>query len=149
VGRVDYFAIQEEMAEIFRAHTDLANIKILVEEEILFGADEGPWLAIYLDRRDAVDGEQYIAAGTSTVFKLSFTIVCAAFSLDSLKSSVKARNDLVGNVELVLMQNRTLNEKVNMLWLKGGDMPSGRLPDDIGFVSLAEVQVEAEVEETV
>lgn len=143
MARIDYFAIEEEIAELIRSHPDFSGCQVLVEEELIFGADAVPWVGVYLDRRDA-QPNQSLAAGTRTRMLVSFSIWVWVFGLDA-QSALKQRDEYVGKLELVLMQNRTLNDKVDMSWIEGGELPSARVPDSAGFTSGGEVVLKAEV----
>lgn len=136
----DYYGIREEIRNVLLADADLTAIGLTVEieSEIDFGAEDVPIAFIYLESRTAPDGAQRLAAGTRTDFRLQFSIWCGHFSLESLEKAAEFRDDLIGKVEVALMKNRTLNNKVRTLWLTGGEFFLAR-DQESGFYSLGEV----------
>jgi len=145
VARADYYAIEEEIADILRAEALMDGVTIDVEGELTFEAGAAPWVGIYLERRDP-SPEQYLDAGQSTRYRLRFTLWTWVVSLESIADAIKRRNDLMSRVEKVLMKNRTIRDFVDMSWLEGGDMPSGRLPADQSvYLSGAEIILIAEI----
>jgi len=140
--RVDYYDIEVEMLQILKADTTLQGVQITVEDD--FELDTGAWVAIYLDRRDPTEG-QSLSAGTRTRYNLYFSIWCWQYSLESTSQAARFRDDLIGKVEIALMKNRTLNNKVSHMWIEGGEMPSARLPGSKGHVAGGEIVVVAEV----
>lgn len=142
MSRIDYFEIETEIAEILKADATIGGVQVTVEDDL--NLEVGPWVSIYLERRDPTAG-QPLAAGTRTRMQLRFSIWCWQYSLDSITEACKNRDDLVGKVEVVLMANRSLNSKVNYSWLEGGEIQSARVPDTSGYVAGGEVVVIAEV----
>ena len=144
MARVDYYAIETQIKSILDADSNLTGTTVSVEGEILFSAEQTPWVGIYLERREAPASLQTLAAGQRTNFLLRFSIWCWSFSLESITKAIQQRDDLLGKVEISLMSNRTLGNLVRKSWLEGGEMPSGRMPDNTGFVSGAEIILVAE-----
>lgn len=144
-ARVDYWAIENEIAEIIRANTDV--VVVTVEEEMMFGAESSPWVGVYLDRREMA-ARQSLSAGTRTRMQLTFSIWAWCFSLE-LQEAIKQRDYCIGSLELVLMANRTINEMVDSSWLSGGRLPSARVRaasgSSGGFVSGGEILLVADV----
>jgi hypothetical protein len=147
VARVDYFAIESEIAAILRADPLLSGVNVVVEDQVLFAAEQTPYVGIYLDRRDAPADMQTLTAGRRTTMLLRFLLVCGAYSLDSVARAIELRDNLLGNVEVVLSRFRTINGRVRSSWLEGGEMPSGRVGDG-GWLSLGEINLVAEVQLT-
>ena len=88
MARIDYYAIEEEIQTILKADPSLAGINVLIEEDLsLSDADQ---VGIYLDRRDAPEENQRIAAGKRTDYTLFFSIVARAFNLNSLSTVITA-----------------------------------------------------------
>lgn len=141
MAKVDYFAVAEEIAEIIRA--DMPNIMVAVEEELIVGPDNSPVIGVYIDSRE-VPSEQSISAGRRMRVIPHFSIWVWTYSLN-VKEAIRERDGIVGEVELLLMQNRTINEMVEMIWIDGGQLPSARLPDSSGFTSGGEILVRAEM----
>jgi hypothetical protein len=141
MAKIDYFGIAEEIAEIVRAA--FPETMVVVEEEVIIGPENSPIIAVYIDRRETPPN-QPIAAGRRMRVIPHFSLWVWTFSLN-VRAAIKERDDLVGDIELLLMNNRTLNEKVDMIWIDGGELPSARLPDSNGFTSGGEIVIRAEV----
>ena len=75
---------------------------------------------ILTDDRQAPAGEQMIMAGKSTDFLVTYSIWCFGFHLDEGQDAAKMRDDLMGAVEVAIMNDRTLNGSVRTCWIEGG-----------------------------
>jgi hypothetical protein len=148
MARVDYYAIEQAIRDQLAGHPLLAGVTVTIEEELLFGAEQTPWVCVYLDRRDAPADRQRLAAGRQTQFLLRFSIWCWQYSLEGVSRAIQLRDDLVGAVEIALMSDRTLGGTVATSWLEGGELPSARLPDGSGWISGGEVVLIADVAAT-
>ncbi len=142
MARVDYFAIEEAIKTVLASSADLANVDIFVEEQVQFGIEApGGWITIFGERRDPTTG-QSLSMGQRTRYTLRFSIWVWCYNIDGVREAVKARDALLGKVEVVLLQNPTLGGVVNRIYLGGGELPSGALPSEIGgFVSGGEIVV--------
>jgi hypothetical protein len=145
-ARVDYWAIENEIAEIIRANT--AVTFVTVEEEMVFGAESTPWVGVYLDKREVPPARQTLSGGTRTRMQLTFSIWVWCFSLE-LQEAIRQRDYHIGLLELLLMRHRTLNEFVDTSWLSGGRLPSAKVRAESGvsggFVSGGEILLVADV----
>jgi hypothetical protein len=141
MAKIDYFALAEEIAEII--HANKPEIMVVVEEELIIGPDNHPIVAVYVDRREPPD-IQPIAAGKKMRVIVYFAVWVWSYGLN-VKEAIRERDDLIGDVELILMQNRTINDLVDTLWIDGGRLPTAMLPDSSGFTSGGEIIVRAEV----
>jgi hypothetical protein len=146
--RVNYYAIERAVQEILTKDDELANVRVTIEEELLFGAEATPWVGIYLDSREAPANRQRISAGRSTLYLVRLALWCWQYSLESVAKAIELRDDLVGKVEVVLMRHRTLKETVHMSWLEGGELPSARVPERTAWMSGGEIRLVAQVEAT-
>ena len=142
MARIDYFSIEDELGSLIRADETVQGVQVTVEGDVEIEA--GALVAIYLDRRDPTSG-QSLSAGTRTRFQIKFIIWCWEYSLDSMSDAMKKRDDLVGKVEIILMKNRTISNKVSTSWLAGGAMPAQQLEGDFdGYVAGGEIVLIAE-----
>jgi hypothetical protein len=62
-----------------------------------------------------------------------------------LETADRERDRLLGEIELILANNRTLNEKVDALWLEGGELPSTKDPGSPGFFSGGEIKISSDM----
>lgn len=141
MAKVDYFAIAEELAEIIRA--DMPDVMVVVEEELIVGPDNSPIVAVYVDRRE-IPANQPMAAGLKMRVVPYFAVWVWTYGLN-VKEAIKQRDSVIGDVELLLMQNRTINDMVDTSWIDGGRMPTAMLPESSGFTSGGEIIVRAEL----
>jgi hypothetical protein len=144
MSAIDYHGIGVEIKTVLDAYfTALGGTPVYV-------ADPGRYptfdqsgnqdsVYIYLSSRSAPDGVQRIRAGTSTDQILSFAIWSFSFHADDISQAELFRDALLGNVELALMEKRTLNSKVKALWLRGGQFYGA---DEGGLWSGAETIME-------
>lgn len=141
---VPYWDIENEIAEILRAN--LSDCTIVVEDEQMFSPEQTPWIGVYLERRDP-HPQQPMAAGTKQRLVLRFSIWIWCFALERVGAFI-ARDDAISRAEAVLMKHRRLNEKVEMILLQGGAMPSARvsgMQDGANFLAGGEIVVSAVV----
>lgn len=143
MARIDYYDIANEIAGILSADSELSGVTVAVESDHELGV--GLFVGVYIDRRESPPDEQQISAGTRERYILYVTLLCRAYSLDSISDAIRRRDDLVGKVEIALMGNRTLNGKVGGLWLEGGALPSGKDESGSGYISEGEIIVAARV----
>ena len=142
MARVDYFDIEQELAQILRTDPRTQEATVLVEEELSFY--ENDVILIELERRDAPDDEQTASAGKRTRFLLQMSVWCYAYALEK-QIAMRKRDDLLGKVELVIQENRGLGGKVGSTWLAGGDFENRRDADGQGFMSGAQIEVVMQV----
>lgn len=149
MARLDYYAIEEKIAEILRADPLLSGVEVRVEGELDFQAGLAPWVGVYLDRRDPA--QQVLDAGRSTTYRLRFTLWAWTVSIEAIADAIRARDELLGKLETVLMNNRTIGDLVSMSWIEGGEMPSGKLEGNTGgiYMSGAEIALIAEARTSV
>lgn len=135
MARIDYYAIEEKLQEILLADTRLLGAEIRVEGEMDFNA-AGSWVGIYLERRDPAP-QQSLDAGRSTRYRLQLSLWCWCMDIEDPAKAVQARDALLAKVEQILMENRTIGGLVDMSWLQGGQLPTGRLDGSQGAIYLS------------
>lgn len=129
MAAIDYYGIETQLQSILQAASSLSGVMVTVEEGFEFGlADVGKSVGIYLDQRNPTQ-DQPLAAGQQTRFLVQLKLWCVAFSAESIAKACELRDSLIGAVELVLMQNRTIGGKVSTSWLAGGEFFSARNPN--------------------
>lgn len=148
MARVDYYAIEQEIQRLLLEDPDISSTTVTVETEQPL--DSQPWVAIYLENRSA-PSEQPIAAGTQTRLSLKFSIWCWTWSLENGEQAAKERDGLLGKVEIALMRNRKIGNKVNQSWIQGGDMLTSDYQNDsvTSYISGGEIILTAEVTATI
>ena len=141
MAKIDYWAIEEELADIIRANFD--GYYVAVEEEAQFAAEQTPWVGIYLTRRTPTEG-QPIAAGTRVRYALSISLLVFCFHLEK-PQAVRDALGVIGELEVLLLNNRTINDQVDFVALNGGELQTGAVEGDIGgFISGGEILLTVE-----
>lgn len=133
---VDYHGILTELKTILDADATLGDVPVFIEEDPQFDLS-GAGRAIVLtlsSRREG--GGQPLAAGKRTRWHVRIGVWAVGYAL-SFELAAKARDDLVGLLELVLMNNRTVSGKMAAGWLEGGEFISVRSQSE-GSYALAE-----------
>lgn len=116
---VNYHGILTTLKELLEADDSLHGVPVLVEEEPVFDLlGAGKALVLTLDSRRETSG-QPLAAGKRTRWHIRLGIWAAGFDL-KFEEAAKKRDDLVGALELVLMNNRTVQGLVGAGWIEGG-----------------------------
>ena len=143
---VDYVGIRDEIETILQADTRTNEARIYIEEEPQFGlSDYTSAIAVFMDNRVTPIDVQSIGAGKRTRFNLRVSFWVVAFSMESYRKACDARDTLMGQLELVLMDNRTLTGKVATSWLEGGEMFSAKDQQTSTFTAVAEVAMVLDV----
>jgi hypothetical protein len=142
MARIDYHGIKQNIKDVLEANIPDVDT-VYVEEDLQVSAEMSPWMCVYLTGRE-VPEDQPIAAGKRTRMRVNFSVWVWVFNLE-LDRAERDRDRLVGEIELALMNNRSLNESVEGVLLDGGELPSNRDPDSPGFFSGGEVRILVDV----
>ena len=146
MSRINYSAIEDAISAQLLADATVAagGTKVFVEEAI--SSVEGRQVFIYLERRDMPDNMQSLSAGKAERSLLRFSIWCYGSTLEGSRASMSRRDQLLGEVEIALMKDRTLGGTVIKSWLNGGEFRSG-MADDF-YMCGAEIVLIADVKAT-
>lgn len=142
-ARIDYFAIEEAIADQIRNDAGVADLspKVVVEEIVQIG--ERPQITIVLESREAPDEVQSINAGTRTRVWMHVSIWCFCFHV-TLKKAIEARDNLIQLVEVAVSKDRTFGRiDVNTSWITGGEFDTAK--EGKGFNSGAEIELIVDV----
>lgn len=139
---IDYWGLAEEVAEVLRAGLP-ATTTIVVEEELMIALEMTPRVGVFIESRE-LPSEQPLAGGriTRVNVRLAVWVWCASLEI---REAVRARDNLISEVEAVLLRNRDLNNTVEQIMLEGGELPTTRSPSNNGFISGGEIRVTAMV----
>ena len=145
MAAVDWTGILTSLAAILRADSRTSAARVFVEEDPQFGlSDDGQAVVLTMVSRTPMSG-QSIAAGKRTRYLARIGVWAVGFDMASFEAACAKRDTLLGNVELVLMDNRTISAKVTASNLEGGEFMSVRNPGENVFCAMAETVVSAEV----
>ena len=142
---VDYAGIRTQLKSLLNADARTSGARIYIEEEPQIGLpDAGLAIAVFSLNRSAI-ASQPASFGRQTIYNLRTALWTFCFSMESHEKACELRDTLLGNLELVLMENRTIGGKVASSWLDGGEIFSARHPDTGIFVAAAETVLVSEV----
>ena len=143
MAAVDYHGILTELKAILEADASLDGVPVFIEEDPTFDlSGAGKAIVLTLSRRRPTSG-QPLAAGKRTRWEVSFSVWALGFDM-SFEAAAAKRDDLVGALELVLMNNRTVSGKLGSGWLEGGEFISVR-DQTSGSYAIAETLMSGEV----
>lgn len=141
--QVDYWALKQEVKAVLEEAALTGVGTVFVEEDVQVAAEMAPWVCVYLIEREIPEG-QPIAAGYRTRMRVRFSVWVWVHNLE-LERAERDRDRLVGEIELALMNKRTLNDMVEGILLEGGELPSKSDPDSHGFFSGGEIRFVTDV----
>lgn len=136
MAKVDYYAIAEQIKAILDA--SVPGLTTLVEEPRPAGPDQNPSACVQIRRRSAPENLQALTAGTQLLMEIDVSIIIEAFAL-SIRQAIELRDDYIGDVENALMANRTLSNTVEVTFIDGGELETGR--DSQGYYATGEVRL--------
>ncbi len=146
MAAIDYVGIRSAIKSLIESYPGLADVRVYVEEEPQFGlSDVARAIAVFTDRRSAPASEQNLGAGKRTRYYLRTVFVVVFFTLESFEAACNGRDEVLANLELALMANRTLSGKVSSSWLEGGELFSARDSQTGCFISVAELILTSDV----
>ena len=146
MARIDYFAIELEIQKVLLQDAILVGagvVHVVVEEDLVTSPEMCPWIGIYISDRESAGGP--IAAGTQQRFRVRYEVWCFEHAME-VPEAAKARDDIMGKVEVALLKNPTLNGKVTSMAITGGTFDSGRV--DAGFLMGGSIVLEIEKKAT-
>lgn len=133
-------AIKARLDTAFANRTPLPEI--VLEQE--FEPKES-WVVIYCQGVEAPVGDQPLSASRKQRIQVRFEIWCWRFGM-TLQAASELRDSLVGDTELALMLDRTMNGTVLTSWLEGGRFGRQEDPQSIGrFFSGGEIVLVCEL----
>lgn len=142
MSAIQYREIVDSLRQIFESDPRTADAGVYVEKDLAVdtvGVQKA--IVIVLDKRKPSD-DQPIAAGRRTRWELHIGVWACGFAIEAEEAS-RIRDQLLGEVELVLMANRTIRDKVAGSWLMGGEFVS--VSGDTNSFSSAETVLVADV----
>ncbi len=147
MAAVDYSGIRDQIKSLLESDARTSGATVFIEEDPQFGlSDVQQAIVICLDGRTAPPAAQRLAAGLRTQYHLQCVLVTVYFSMESFKAACDGRDTLLGQMELVLMANRTIGGLANSSWLEGGPLFSVRNPQTSVWAAVAETNLVIDVE---
>lgn len=145
MAAVDYTGILAQIKTILEADALTNNAHVVIEEEPQFGSmDHQRVVALFAERRSPHEG-QSLSAGKRTRYLFHVSVWSTFFAAESYAVACAGRDTLIGNVELVLMKDRTIGGKATTCWMDGGELLSARSPSGDVFVSAGQTLLVVDV----
>lgn len=133
MARLDYYTIELNIQTVLQAAAALSGVTVEVEHDVNF--NEGDHVLIKLARREAPASMQGLSAGTRTRMLVHFELYCMSCHLN-VPQARQNRDNLIGNVENVLMADRTFsNSQIATSWFEGGEFEEGQARGAAGIGS--------------
>ncbi len=126
MAAIDYYGIETIVQSTIISEMGSGSL-VNVTVEVTQPMDTRPWVAIYLKNR--VDSDiQVCAGGTIKKYSLEFSIWCWGWSLNNPADAARARDELIGDVEIALMKNRKMGGAVDNGTIHGGEFGTAEAP---------------------
>ena len=148
MARIDYTAILRATKDIIAADANVQNLRATVEiARAVLSLEMSPHINIFEGKRD--NAEQTITAGRQHRYNFQWQVMVSAFSAAGVEDAMMQRDEVLGYVELALMNDRSLGGvlTVKQLKLLGGQFRSQ--PGDNGFWSQAALDLSADITATI
>lgn len=136
MAKVDYYAIAEQIKRVL--DNSVPGLTTLIEEPRPAGPDQNPSACVQIRRRSAPESLQSLTAGTQLMMEVDASIIIEAFAMN-IRQAIELRDDYIGDVETALMGNRTLYNTVEVTFIDGGELETGR--DSSGYYATGEVRL--------
>lgn len=143
----DYDGIVDAIAAQLKAFSGLQGVRVEVEQDPTLGLpdDGGRALVVESQRRRPSVG-QTMAAGKRLRNRFSVIISAIGFDMESYRAAARKRDGLIGQVELAILADRSITNKVTNLEIMGGDFYRASAPGHSGpFASIAETILEMDI----
>lgn len=124
----------QTISEAVKARLDAAFANRTPLPEVVLEQEFEPkesWVAIYCQGAQAPEGDQPLTASLKQRLQVRYEIWCWRFGMTSA-TAAELRDALVGDTELALMVDRTMNGTVLTSWLEGGRFGRQDDPQSIG-----------------
>lgn len=140
--RIDYWGLRLGIRAAINSWPGLETLPVLFEEGGEPATERLPAVLLYLVGRQTLPERQRISAGTRTDHRVVFSAWVMHYSLASLEDAVMRRDAMLAEVELALMQDRTLGGRLpKTLFLEAGAVQSGSDPKMTKFASAIETLI--------
>jgi hypothetical protein len=145
MARINYGALTVAIEDILSASAELRNWEVTIEAvpSLPIPVNKIPHIGIFEEARSLTSG-QPIASGQRTRYTLRWRVVVSALG-KTYRDASQARDEILGLVEVALMNNRSLGGALSggSLTLGGGDFASGAV-DSGGLIAQASLTLTAE-----
>jgi hypothetical protein len=124
----------QAISEAIKARLDTAFANRVPLPEVVLEQEFEPresWVVIYCQGVQAPEDDQPLTASRKQRLQVRFEIWCWRFAMTNTQAA-ELRDALVGDVELALMLDRTLNGTVDTSWLEGGRFNRAEDPQSLG-----------------
>lgn len=143
----EYASIADAVADQLKAFAGLDGVRVETEQDPVLGLpdDGGRALVVESLRRRPSPG-QSMAAGKRLRSRFQVCISAVGYDLESFRAAAAKRDALIGQVELAVLADRTIGNRVSNLEIMGGDFYRASAPGNAGpFASIGETILEMDV----
>lgn len=145
MARVDYRAIAEALRDALAADAALMGVTLAIDADQEFAIDQARFVGIYTVGRRPTSG-QPLAASTRVRYEVEFLLWCAVHHPETFADAAKARDDLVGAVEVALLTAApSFMQGAAILRLPGGGPLESFRHNAGAFLATGDVSVTVEV----
>ena len=146
MSEINYYSIEEAIANLFKADADLLALSptIEIEEDDNLVSDKCPYIGIYFSSWESPHTEERIGGTTPFTTYLVFDIWCYEFALENKQGAI-LRDTLLQKVKEILKENRKLSDTVLITRFQGGDFDNARNSE--GYFKGVSIKLQAEVRE--
>ena len=137
MAKIDYNGIKSAVKSIIEAGSFTYSPVVGIESNLLIDAFD-TYVNIELDSRS--ESQQGINSGLRTRYNVVLVLNVWVKNWDKSQSAL-IRDTLIGELELLLIQHRNLNNTVTTSWLTGGQCISAYIEDLSAFVSAGEIRL--------
>lgn len=141
MAAIDYNGIKTELKSILDSQTFTYQPEIGIEGDMLTESYV-PYINIEIESRND-SPSQSISANTRQRYQMTLLLTVAVKNFDKSQAAL-VRDSIISELELFIMQNRTINGKVITLWLSGGDNIAAFVENFNSYVSAAGLRITAE-----
>lgn len=143
----NYNGLVETTAAQLRNYSGLAGVRVEEEQDPVLGLpdDGGRALVVEAMRRRPSPG-QPSGAGKRLRNRFQIVITAVGFDMTSFKEAAKKRDDLIDQVEMAIMNDRSLGGSVVNLEIMGGEFYRASAPGNAApFAAMGETILEMDV----
>ncbi len=145
MSRVNYRALAEALRDALVADPALAGVTVAIDADQEFAIDQARFVGVYTVARRLTAG-QPLAASTRLRYEVDFILWCAVHHPESFADAAKARDDLVGAVEVALLTAAlTFLAGAAVLRLPRGGALEGFRHNEGAYLATGDVEVTVEV----
>lgn len=144
MSKIDYYQLAEDIKDMLDADPLTQNILKTIEVDEAASLEMGPSIDIRIEGRQIREQDQTINNSTSFRAYINVVLMIFVFDLDSKRHAMQTRDTIIGDVEMILLNDPTIGGKVDCALLDGGSLDSGQTQQN-GYFCAGEVKINIEL----